>query len=118
MRTTAATHTHSNCLRCGRALRSLTSTLRGYGRTCLAKVTAAAKAKAAAEFKPDTAAKALELIEMGGIVAIRGRRVFRTISSDGTRTYLTAPQACNCAAGLKGKHVCFHRAAAAIMLAA
>jgi hypothetical protein len=82
----------------------------GYGRTCRAKVTAAAKAKAAADFKPDTAAKALELIEMGGIVAIRGRRVFRTVSSDGTRTYLTAPQACNCKAGLKGKFVCFHRA--------
>jgi len=113
-----ATAAHTNCLRCGRALRSTTSTARGYGRTCAAKVRAAAKAKAAADFKPATAAKALELIEMGGIVAIRGRRVFRTVSSDGTRTYLTAPQACNCAAGLRGKHMCFHRAAAAIMLAA
>lgn len=112
----AATET-THCLRCGRTLRSADSVKRGYGRTCRAKVTAAAKAKAAADFKPDTATKAMELIEMGGIVAIR-TRVFRTVSSDGTRTYLTAPEACNCAAGLKGKFVCFHRAAAAIMLAA
>jgi hypothetical protein len=108
----------AHCLRCGRILRSADSVARRYGRTCRAKVTAAAKAKAAADYRPATAAKAMELIEMGGIVAIRGRRVFRAVSSDGTRTYLTAPHACNCAAGLKGKHVCFHRAAAAIMLAA
>jgi len=114
----ATMNQHTNCLRCGRKLTSKISTTNGYGRTCATKVREAAKAKAAAEFKPATAAKAMELIEMGGIVAIRGRRVFRTVSSDGTRTYLTAPQACNCAAGLKGKHVCFHRAAAAIMLAA
>jgi len=110
--------TEHHCHRCGRVLRSAKSVSDGYGRTCRAKVTAAAKAKAASEFKPATAAKALELIEMGGIVAIRGRRVFRTVSSDGTRTYLAAPEACNCAAGLKGKHICYHRAAAAIMLAA
>lgn len=109
---------HTHCGRCRRVLHSAHSIARGYGRYCYAKVIAAARAKAAAEYKADTAAKALELIETGGIVAIRGRRVFRTVSSDGTRTYLTAPQACNCAAGLKGKYVCFHRAAAAIMLAA
>lgn len=107
----------AHCLRCGRILRAADSVARGMGRTCRAKVTAAAKAKAAAEYKPATAAKAMELIEMGGIVAIR-TGVFRAVSSDGTRTYLTAPQACNCAAGLKGQFVCFHRAAAAIMLAA
>ena len=117
MNVTAATENQAHCLRCGRVLKSLDSIARRYGRTCRAKVTAAAKAKAAADFKPATVAKAQELIEMGGIVAIR-TRVFRTVSSDGTRTYLTAPEACNCAAGLKGKFVCFHRAAAAIMLAA
>lgn len=110
-----ATAAHTNCLRCGRALRSTTSTARGYGRTCAAKVRAAAKA--AADFKPATVAKAQELIELGGLVAIRAR-VFRVVASDGLGHYLTAPEACTCKAGLKGIHVCYHRAAAAIMLAA
>ncbi|GAA2990619.1 hypothetical protein GCM10017559_08330 [Streptosporangium longisporum] len=70
------------------------------------------------DFKPAQIEKARELIEQGGIVRFRGRRIFRTVSSDGTRTYLTAPQACNCAAGLRGRHVCFHRIAATILAAA
>ena len=70
------------------------------------------------DFKPTQVAKARELIEDGGIVPLRGRRIFRTVSSDGTRTYLTAPQACTCAAGIKGRHICFHRIAATILAAA
>lgn len=105
------------CLRCHRALRSAESIARGYGRTCRAKVTAAAKAKAASQFKGSTVTKAMELIELGGLVAIRPR-VFRVVRSDGTGTYLTAPEACTCAAGLRGLHVCYHRAAATILLAA
>jgi hypothetical protein len=106
------------CLRCHRTLRSAHSIARGYGRTCRAKVTAAAKAKAAASaFKPATVAKAMELIEIGGLVAIRPK-VFRVVRSDGTGTYLTAPEACTCKAGLRGLHVCYHRAAATILLAA
>lgn len=112
-----ATAEHTACLRCGRTLRSADSIARRYGRTCKAKVIAAAKAKAAAGFKPATVAKAQELIEDGGIVAIRAR-VFRVVASDGIGHYLTAPEACTCKAGLKGIHVCYHRAAAAIMLAA
>lgn len=108
---------HTNCIRCGRKLTSATSAARGYGRTCQTKMRQAAQATATTELKPATAAKALELIELGGIVAIRGRRVFRTVSSDGTRTYLTARQACNCPAGLKGKHMCYHRAAALLLAA-
>jgi hypothetical protein len=112
-----AANNTANCLRCGRKLTSADSTRRGYGRTCRAKVRAAAKAKVAAAFKPATVAKAEELIEQGGIVAIRPR-VFRVVASNGQGTYLTAPEACTCAAGLRGKHVCYHRAAAAILLAA
>lgn len=69
-------------------------------------------------YKPKQVERALELIEQGGIVAVRGRRIFRTVSNDGTRTYLAAPQACNCAAGIKGRHPCFHRIAAVILAAA
>lgn len=109
----------AHCGRCGRKLISATAVAAGYGRTCKAKIVAAAKAAA---FKPAQVAKAEELIADGGIVAIRGRRAFRTVSSDGTRTYLTAPQACTCAAGLSSERVdqrvCFHRIAASILQAA
>lgn len=115
MNTTATTAT--KCNRCGRTLRSARSIAAGYGPTCKAKV-ATATTTATVGYKPAQVDKAAELIELGGIVPVRGRRVFRAISSDGTRTYLTAPQACTCAAGLKGQHVCFHRIAATILAAA
>ncbi|PRY43317.1 DUF6011 domain-containing protein [Umezawaea tangerina] len=113
----AATAT-AKCTRCGRKLTSAKSITDGYGRTCKAKIAAAAKTAAVATFKPAQVAKAEELIADGGIVAIRARRVFRVVSTDGASTYLTAPQACNCAAGLKAKHACYHRIAATILAAA
>lgn len=115
----AADTTPTRCLapRCGRILTSDKSVALGYGPRCWSKIRHAARAAAVASFKPEQVAKAEELIEQGGIVAIRGRRIFRSVSTDGTRTYLTAPQACNCAAGLKGRHVCFHRVAAHILAA-
>jgi hypothetical protein len=117
MNAAAATHQHTNCLRCGRRLSSTKSTATGYGPTCTRKVRKSARAEVIAQHKPAQVAKAQELIEQGGVIPLR-RNVFRTVSSDGTRTYLTAPQACNCAAGLKGKHMCFHRIAAQIVTAA
>lgn len=111
-----ASNTTCKCLRCGRTLTSSKSIATGYGPTCGAKIRKAAAGLD--HFKPAQVEKAAELIEQGGIVPFRGRRIFRAVSSDGTRTYLTAPQACNCAAGLKGKHVCFHRIAATILAAA
>jgi hypothetical protein len=116
---TAATATiPAKCNRCGRTLRAAKAISDGYGRTCKAKIAAAAKAAVVAAFKPAQVAKAEELIADGGIVAIRARRVFRAVSTDGTRTYLTAPAACNCAAGLRAAHPCFHRVAATILAAA
>lgn len=113
--TTSRTDT-TTCTRCGRVLTSATSIARGYGRTCRAKVLAAA---AVAGHKPAQVAKAQELIELGGIVPLRsGRsRVFVVVSSSGDDRYLTAPQACNCAAGLRGKSVCYHRIAAQLIAA-
>jgi hypothetical protein len=113
--TTTATHQHSNCLRCGRALRSAKSVATGYGPTCTRKVKAAAKAEVVAQYKAHLVAKAEELIEQGGIIALRGRRVFQVVASNGIDTYKAAPQGCTCAAGLKGKHVCYHRIAAHIL---
>lgn len=100
------------CLRCGRTLRSAASIARSRGRTCERRER---QEKAAAGFKAATVAKARELIEQGGVVPLRGR-VCRTVSSDGERTYLTAPEACNCPAYLKARFVCFHRVA--VILAA
>lgn len=111
------TTTPTPCLRCGRTLTSTKSINDGMGRTCKAKVVAAAQATTK-DFKPAQIDRAQELIAQGGIVPIRGRRIFRTVSNDGTRTYLTAPQACTCAAGIKGRHACFHRIAAVILAAA
>jgi len=109
-----ATQTTAKCI-CGRTLRAAKSVERGYGPRCFAKIQQAAKV---APFKPAQVAKAQELIADGGILPIRGRRVFRVVSSNGSATYLAAPQACNCAAGLKAKHTCYHRVAAAILAAA
>lgn len=106
--------TTSRCTRCHRPLRSAASITRGMGRTCAKRTR---QANAVKDIKPATIAKAVELIEQHGIVAIRGRRIFQVVSSDGTATYKTAPHACTCTAGLKGRHVCYHRAAA-LMLAA
>lgn len=103
------------CLRCGRALRSAKSVATGYGPTCQRKVREAARAQVVAQYKPQLVAKAEELIEQGGIIALRGRHVFQVVASNGTDTYKTAPQGCTCAAGLKGKHVCYHRIAAHIL---
>ncbi|PRY35356.1 DUF6011 domain-containing protein [Umezawaea tangerina] len=114
--TTTATITR--CIDCGRVLRATKSIAAGRGPGCQAKIRKAIKAKAVAEFKPAQVAKATELIADGGIVAIRGRRVFRVVSTNGASTYLTAPQACNCAAGLRGQHTCYHRIAATILAAA
>lgn len=112
--TTTATHQHSNCLRCGRALRSAKSVATGYGPTCTRKVKAAAKAEVVAQYKPHQVAKAEELIEQGGLIPLRGN-VYLAVSSDGSQTYKTHRAACTCKAGLKGLHPCKHRIAAHIL---
>lgn len=106
--------TQTRCTRCGRPLHAAKSIAAGRGPTCARKVRAAARTKALADYKPAQQAKALELIEQGGMVAIRGRHVFAAVSSDGTRTYKAAPQACTCPAGARGTR-CYHRAAAAVL---
>jgi hypothetical protein len=115
MNTAATTPQHSNCLRCGRKLTSAKSVATGYGPTCTRKVKAAAKAEIVATYKPHLVAKAEELIEQGGLIPLRGGHVFQVVASNGIDTYKAARQGCTCAAGLKGKHVCYHRIAAHIL---
>lgn len=104
----------ANCLRCGRKLTSTRSIALGYGPTCSKHIRTATAAQATAH-KPDAIAKATELIEQGGILPLRGRRVFTVISSDGIGTYKTAPSGCTCKAGIRGRYVCYHRVAATIL---
>jgi hypothetical protein len=116
--TKTATPKTATCRRpgCHATLTSARSVARGIGPVCERKERQENAARAAG-IKPTTLQKARELIADGGILPIRGRRVFRAVSTDGTATYLTAPQACSCAAGVKGRHVCFHRAAATLLAA-
>ncbi|MFD5245024.1 DUF6011 domain-containing protein [Amycolatopsis sp. NPDC058340] len=116
MTSTTATTT-TRCTRCGRVLRSTTSIARGYGRTCGARIAAAAKLAA---HKPAQVEKAVELIADGGLVLVRRRRtpVFAVVASNGVDRYLTAAQACNCKAGLRGISTCYHRIAAQLVTAA
>jgi hypothetical protein len=120
--TTNTPATTTNCLRCGRTLKATASVARGYGPTCKAKVTAAAQAAAKAKYahKPHLVAKAEEAIEAGGVTVLRGK-VCRVTGSQEKgregRIYLAHPAACNCAAGLRGKHLCHHRIVADILTA-
>ena len=108
------TTTHTNCLRCGRVLRSTKSQAAGYGAKCAAKVRRSPADLS--DYKPHQITSARELIEDGAIILIRGN-VFAAISTDGTETHLVHPAACNCKAGLKGTR-CYHQLAARLLLAA
>ena len=99
------------CQLCGRKLAKSTG---AYGPKCAAKVRAAAKAADLSEYKPRQLEDARELIEDGGVVPTARPGVFRTVSTDGQRTYLTTTKFCTCKAGLKGS-ACYHRAAVVIV---
>lgn len=114
MNTTTAKTT--KCFRCGRTLRSAKSIAAGVGPTCSARIATAAKTSSE---KPAQVAKAVEAIELGSVIPLarRGVRVFRSVSSDGTRSYLTAAHNCNCPAGLKARS-CYHTLAVQLITAA
>jgi len=106
----------TKCGKCHRTLRSAASVALGFGPTCYRKVKAQAKAKAiTAAYKPHQIEKALDLLALGALVALKGNRVFLVPSTekDGTeRLYRTHKAACTCPAGVKGVHPCKHRIAA------
>lgn len=106
----------ATCRRCRATLRSARSVARGIGPVCEREERREAAAKSAG-FKPAAIEKARQLIADKGIVPLRGRRVFQVVASNGTNRYLTAPHTCNCPAGLKSRHVCYHRVAATMLAA-
>lgn len=69
-------------------------------------------------YKPAQIDKANELIEQRGILTTSRLGLFTAVSSDGTTTYLVHASGCTCPAGQKGRHLCYHRAAAEILGAA
>jgi hypothetical protein len=118
MTETTTTQELVRCTGCNRVLRSAKSIAKKIGRTCERN---ARRAAAVLGFKPAAIEKAKELIEQGGIIPLRARRVFQVVASNGIDTYKTAQHSCGCPAGLKStkvdERVCYHRIAA-IYLAA
>lgn len=111
--TPGPTDTTARCDRCHRPLRSAKSIADRMGRTCKKRER---QEVAVAGYKPTTVTRAKELIEQGALIPVRGRRVFQVVASNGIDRYLTAAEGCNCPAGLRAKHVCYHRVA--VILAA
>lgn len=112
--TATTTHQHTNCLRCGRALRSPKAVASGYGAKCARHIRNAAVDLT--DYKPHQIASARELIADAAIIPLRSV-IFIAVSTDGTETYKTAPTACSCPAGVKGSR-CYHQLAARMLLAA
>lgn len=107
MTTTAAPAT--TCRSCGRKLRAVKSIAQGRGRACQAKFVARIAAAAKVE-QPARLAKAVELIEDGGLVRVG--HLFLAVSSDGqTRYEVAATGECSCTAAQYGRK-CYHSTAA------
>lgn len=105
------------CLRpgCGRVLRSAKSVAAGYGPKCAAKIRAAALDAARADFTPEQAARADELVRDGGLVPANRAGIFLAVSSKGDATYRVHACGCNCPAGLKANRPCYHQLAARVL---
>jgi hypothetical protein len=115
---TTTTDPRPRCRKCRHVLRSAKSIKLGYGPTCARRIKENARI-AATDYKPQQVEKAMELIELGAIVATVHALLFEVVSSSGTERYLTdaAARACTCKAGERGVR-CYHLAAAQILTAA
>ncbi|WP_083473310.1 MULTISPECIES: DUF6011 domain-containing protein [unclassified Frankia] len=111
--TTGVSEISTFCLRCGRRLTSPPSVSAGFGPGCTRHFRRTAPTLTG--FTSQQLEDALELLELGGIVPLRGRRVWLTIGHRGA-TYRTAPTGqCTCAAGVHGKP-CHHVAAVRLVV--
>jgi hypothetical protein len=107
------THYHYYCRKCGRGL----TTNSVYGPNCWSRLRGPVAALQAS--RNPAAARAASLLLAGAYARLPGHggRVFRTASMSNIGTYLTAPEACTCTAGLYDK-LCYHRVAITVLLAA
>src|SRR5690606_16903821 len=85
----------------------------GSGTPRHAQLRAAAR-KTAPRHKPHQIAKALELIEDGGVVPTTRTGVYYTVGTEG-EIYKTARTGCTCKAGINGRYACYHRIAVEIV---
>lgn len=104
------------CVRCGCSLRASSSVKRGYGPTCVSYLHNAPDNADLSEFHPWQADKASELLEACGLVPTDHPNVYRAVSSDGSRTYLSTTDGCTCKAG-QHRVPCYHRAGVAMLRA-
>ncbi len=102
----------ANCKKCGRLVRSERALASGYGERCRRRLARAERVLAGS--RNVTAQKAAEILELGAAVPHGHARVWRIVSSDGTRRYLTHPSGCTCTAGLYQK-MCSHRVAVTLL---
>lgn len=109
---------HARCLRpgCGRCLTAPASIARGYGRTCAARIKAAAQTADLGGFHAWQVAKAGEAIEQGAIVPSSRQGLYAAVASDGVLTYLVDAheRSCTCKAAANGRR-CYHLAGALIL---
>jgi Family of unknown function (DUF6011) len=108
-----------HCLRCGRVLTAAASVSRGLGRTCRARIAAAAQVADLSEFHGWQVDKAREAIEQGAVVPSSRQGLYAAVASDGVLTYLVDAheRSCTCRAAANG-HRCYHLADALILDAA
>ncbi|MCX5326322.1 hypothetical protein [Streptomyces sp. NBC_00120] len=115
MRTEGKATEPARCLKCHRILRNASPD--GYGPKCRRKIRRAARNNQGGHHGWQVA-KAVELLELGGVIPLRANRIFLVVSDDGSEVYRTAVSGqCNCPAGLRSV-TCYHSAAAAALAAA
>ncbi len=115
---TTTTDPRPRCRKCRHVLRTAKSIALGYGPTCMKRIKENA-AIAATDFKPAQVEKAMELIELGAIIATVHALLFKVVPASGAGRYIvnTSTRACTCKAGARGVR-CYHLAAAQILTAA
>lgn len=99
------------CRRCGRVLKGLRARKAGVGRVCkkLEKMQAVIDT-----FPKWQVEKAKEVIDLGAFQ--QDGELFKILSSDGNKIYMTTDDACTCEAGQHGK-VCYHSVAVMLLTA-
>jgi hypothetical protein len=103
---------------CARRLTSPASISAGYGPVCRRRIREAAAAIVLDGVKAEQHAKAVELIEAGGVVPTSRPGVFRTVGSSGDVIYVTHVKGhCSCPAGLRDR-LCYHAVAVRLVAAA
>lgn len=109
---------NETCTKCGRKIWGARAMRTGLGETCRRRVYRAAHILSQAGHP--VADKAADLLFDGGLVRLSSHsgKVWRAVSSDGSVTYLTTPDNCNCKQGQqRNPRLCYHRVAVQVLAA-